>query len=110
MKKFEIYKVNLGKGAGSEHSGTKYCVVVQNNTGNKFSPTTTILPITSKSHGKNMKTHVTINNVLPLESYIICEQIRTIDKSRILEYVCELPECYFVALDRAIRAQLGLGV
>ena len=110
MKQFEIYKVNLGKGIGSEHSGTKYCVIIQNNMGNKYSPTTTILPITSKSHNKSMKTHVTINNVLPLESYIVCEQIRTIDKSRILEYVCKLPDVYVDRLERAIRVQLGFGV
>lgn len=110
MKQFEIYKVNLGQGKGSEHSGTKYCVIIQNNTGNKFSPTTTIVPITSKSHNKSMKTHVTINDVLPLESYIVCEQIRTIDKSRLIEYVCTLPEFYVVDLERAIRAQLGMGV
>ena len=109
MKKFEIYKVNLGKGQGSEHSGTKYCVIIQNNTGNKYSPTTTIVPITSKSHNKSMKTHVTIKDVLPLESYIVCEQIRTIDKSRMLEYVCTLPGCYFGELERAVRVQLGLG-
>lgn len=91
VRRGEIYLVNLGKTVGSEQSGSKYCVVVQNNTGNRFSPTTIVCPITKVSHNKNnVPTHILLTpddkNNLEEESLVLCEQVRTIDKSRIIKY------------------------
>ena len=87
-----IYLVDLRKRIGSEQGGIRPVVVMQNDKGNKFSPTTIICPLTSKN--KQMKeTHVTLTpndcGVI-MDSTVLCEQIMTIDKSRIKAKVGEI--------------------
>lgn len=103
----EIYLTDLGKGKGSEHSGTKYCLIVQNNTGNRYSQTTTVIPITSEF--KNQKTHVLIENILEKPSWVRCEQIRTIDKSRLIAKAAYLPKTQMERVERTLIMQLGIG-
>ena len=88
----EIYLIDLSNQIGSEQSGVRPAVVVQNETGNMFSPTTIICPLTSKT--KNMSaTHV---NLTPedagvmIESTVLCEQVRVIDKTRIKKKLGEV--------------------
>ena len=87
-----IYLVDLRKRAGSEHSGVRPVLVVENDHGNRYSPTTIICPLTSKT--KQMKeTHVTLTpddcGVI-MDSTVLCEQIMTIDKSRVKAKVGEI--------------------
>ena len=87
-----IYLVDLRKRIGSEQGGIRPVVVMQNDKGNKFSPTTIICPLTSKN--KQMKeTHVILTpddcGVI-MDSTVLCEQIMTIDKSRIKAKVGEI--------------------
>lgn len=89
IKKGDIVYVDLDENSiGSEQNGLRYCIVVQNNQGNKYSPTTIIAPITSKIHKKKLPTHYEISDFqmhhLKSESRILFEQIRVIDKKRIL--------------------------
>ena len=88
----EIYLVDLSKRIGSEQGGLRPGVVMQNDKGNKYSPTTIICPLTSRN--KKMKaTHVTLTpedcGVL-MKSTVLCEQIITIDKSRIKSKIGEI--------------------
>lgn len=85
IQRGEIYLVDLSQNIGSEQGGIRPAIVVQNNQGNQFAPTTIVCPLTSKD--KTTKaTHVTLQpedcGVL-LESTVLCEQVRVISKERI---------------------------
>lgn len=89
IKRGDIFYADLGEVVGSEQSGIRPIVIVQNDIGNKHSPTVIALPITSRSKTK-LPTHVTIlgnNYGLPKNSIILAEQIRTLDKSRLKEKI-----------------------
>lgn len=86
VKRGDVYICNLNPVIGSEQGGIRPVIIVSNNTGNKFSPTVVVVPITS--HRKNeLPTHVTISKKCGLKrlSTACCEQIRTVDKTRLLE-------------------------
>lgn len=112
MLKGDIYFVRLGEtGVGSEQRGDRYAVIVQNNTGNKYSPTIIVALITTSVHKAKLPTHVEINqnnSGIPEPSIIICEQIRTIDKLRLERKVGHLSEDKKQELDRALCISLGL--
>ena len=81
----EIYLVDLRNQVGSEQSGVRPAVVVQNETGNIYSPTTIVCPLTSKSKSMSV-THVeltTSDAEIVRDSVVLCEQVRVIDKARI---------------------------
>ena len=87
VQRGDIYLADLGEGVGSEQRGERPVLIVQNNKGNLFSPTVTVLPITTKIHkSEGMPTHVIIDdlNVLPEKSAIMAEQITTIDKTKLI--------------------------
>lgn len=106
IKRGDIISVDLGDGMGSEQEGVKYCVVIQNDIGNKYSTTTIIAPISKTD--KAMLSHVEIRNVLPLISYILCEQIRVIEKSRIIKWHSKLSDSMMDEVAKAIRMQLSI--
>ena len=85
VKRGEIYYCDLGIPRGSEQGGIRPVLIVQNNVGNKFSPTTIVVPITSKLTKANLPTHVEI----PLEkdSIAMLEQIKVVDKCRLREKI-----------------------
>lgn len=81
----EIYLVDLRNQVGSEQSGVRPAVVVQNETGNIYSPTTIVCPLTSKSKSMSV-THVELTTAdaeIIRDSVVLCEQVRVIDKTRI---------------------------
>ena len=95
IKKGEIYYANLDPIIGSEQNGTRPVVVVQNNLGNKYSPTVLIAPLTSKSKKKNyLPTHIEIksNEKITHDSLILLEQVRVLDKTRLISFLCSLNE------------------
>lgn len=106
VKRFEIWSCDLGKGFGSEQGGNRPVLVVQNNIGNKFSPTVVVLPITSHKKKFNA-THVEID-CLREPSTVLCEQIRVVDKSRLKTKICDLPMKYKDKVDTTMRLQLGI--
>lgn len=112
IKRGDIYLADLGNGIGSEQHGVRPVLVVQNNKGNHFSPTITVLPITTKIHkSKGLPTHVLIRNNGGLEqaSAIMAEQIVTIDRNRFFTYLGSISEKdMYRDVNKAIRIQLGL--
>ena len=106
----EIYYTNLDLVTGSEQGGYRPIVVLQNNIGNFYSPTTIAAAITSRLK-TNMPTHVHIENkCLPFNSVILLEHIRTIDKSRLEEYKGKLTQEEISELDKALAISLGLRI
>ena len=105
----EIYYADLSPAVGSEQGGIRPVVIVQNNTGNKYAPTTIIAPITSQISKKPLPTHILFNGCgVPKDSVILLEQIRTIDKSRLKQKMGQLPPEKVEVLDTAIKISLGL--
>ncbi len=106
----EIYYTNLDLVKGSEQGGYRPVVIIQNNTGNLYSPTTIVAAITSRLK-TNMPTHVHIENeYLPYRSVILLEHIRTIDRGRLGEYVGKLTNDEMEALDEALAVSVGLTI
>lgn len=89
---FDIFYANLSKNTvNSEQGGIRPVIIIQNDVGNKYSPTVIVLPITSEIKKENMPTHCvlyrTSKNGLNVNSMVLAEQIRVIDKSRLLDKI-----------------------
>lgn len=108
IKRGDVYLADLGKTEGSVQGGTRPVVVIQNNIGNKFSPTLIIAPITSRMTKKNIPTHVKIKNKLAKESIVLMEQIRTINKNELKNYITTLDENNIKDINKAICVSLGM--
>lgn len=108
MKRGEIYYADLGHNQGSEQSGIRLVCIVQNDVGNKYSPTTIICPLTSQT--KNiLPTHVFISGT-PKVSTILCEQIRVLSTKKIAseKIIYTLNEEEIKELNKAISISVGL--
>ena len=113
VQKNEIYYADLNPVQGSEQGGIRPVLIIQNDIGNKASPTVIIAAITSKGKKKGRPTHVTIRleeGSLPKESMAMLEQIRTIDKDRLIKYVGRIDTCSANAIERASLASLGIDI
>lgn len=113
MKRGEIYYADLGRMLGSEQSGVRPVLIVQNNTGNQFSPTVIVAPITSKMMKKRLPTHVYLQQNqeqygLDRPSVVLAEQVRTVDKQRMKWFVGELDEMAMKRVDRALAISFGM--
>ncbi len=111
VKRGEIYYANLCPVVGSEQGGIRPVLILQNDTGNKHSPTTIVAAITSiKTKAKaNLPTHVPFTeNCLKSESIVLLEQIRTIDKSRLNEYIGKINKKTMSAVDKALITSFGI--
>lgn len=107
----DLYYADLGQGVGSEQKGTRPVVIIQNNVGNKHSPTVIIAAITSKTGVKaKLPTHYYIHegNGLELPSIVLLEQIRTIDKRRLSGYIGRLAEEHIRGINHALAISIGL--
>ena len=107
----DIYYADLGTGIGSEQNGYRPVVIIQNDVGNKFSPTTIVAMMTSRVNTKaNLPTHMYLpaENGLPQPSMLMLEQLRTIDKSRLGRYIGSLDEVEVDQLNRALAVSIGL--
>lgn len=108
----EIYKAALDPVLGSEQGGTRPVLIVQNNVGNKYSPTVIALAVTSRLSKARLPTHIEVERGvagLPRDSLILAEQVRTLDKQRLLCRMGALPVELMAQVDRAMRMSLGLG-
>lgn len=110
IKRGQIWYCDLSPVVGSEQGGLRPCLIIQNDVGNKHSPTTIVATITSRRTKANIPTHYWIEGTcgLPKQSMVECEQIRTIDKSRLLEYVGELQSHEMKAIKSRLHISLGL--
>lgn len=112
IKRGDVFLANLGDGNGSEQGGARPVVVTQNNIGNTYSPTIIVAAITSKQSKKNIPTHVSISQEqynTPYPCTILMEQIRTIDKSRLIgNKLFSLNDMDTIRLNRAIEISMGL--
>jgi mRNA interferase MazF len=107
----EIYDTNLEPVIGSEIGKTRPSLIVSNNTGNEFSATVTILPITSQTAKKAYLFEVSIPKGtagLTEESRIKANQIRTIDKKRLDRYRGTLPASYYPQIEQAMKVHLNM--
>ena len=107
----DIYYADLSPVVGSEQGGVRPVLVIQNNVGNKFSPTVIAAAITSQINKANMPTHIEIGAAdygLSKDSVILLEQVRTIDKKRLKERIGHLNENLMNRVNEAIEISLGL--
>ena len=109
VKRGEIYYADLSPVIGSEQDGMRPVLILQNDIGNRFSPTTIVIPLTSIQKKKTQPTHVTVDcDFLESESTLLLEQVRTLDKRRLREKVGRLSENLMPAVDKALLVSLGL--
>ena len=106
----EIYIADLDPVVGSEQGGERPVLVIQNNQGNKHSPTVIVLAITSRFHKKrHLPTHVPIESGdLSKDSIALAEQVRTIDKSRLIHYVGRASRETMDFVDDALKVSMGV--
>ena len=112
VKRGDIYYADLSPVVGSEQGGVRPVLVVQNDIGNKYSPTIIAAAITSKINKAKLPTHIELPSAYGLakDSVILLEQIRTLDKRRLKERIGELPPATMVQVNRAILISLGFPV
>ncbi len=111
IKRGDIILAGLEPVKGSEQGGIRLVLIIQNNEGNKFSPTTIIAPITSKKFSKEFPTNVFIlkeDSGLNKESTILLNQIRTIDKSRLIRKISSLNPYLMDKVNRALKISMSL--
>ncbi len=109
MRRKEIYYADLNQVRGSEQGGVRPVLILQNDMGNKHSPTTIVAPITSRQTKAKLPTHVDIQiGELPKDSIVLLEQIRTIDKTRLGQFVGTLDKSSMGKVDHAIVISLGI--
>jgi len=105
----DIYYADLNPVVGSEQSGRRPCIIIQNNMGNKHSPTVIIAAITGKAKAK-LPTHASLSGIQVLEkdSIALLEQIRTLDKKRLGGYIGALDEKSMKEVNYALALSVGL--
>ncbi len=111
VKRGDIFYADLSPVVGSEQGGTRPVLIVQNDTGNKHSPTVIAAAITSQTGKARLPTHINISGGsvgLSKDSVILLEQMRTIDKRRLREHMGRLDEKQMTMVDNAIAISLGL--
>ena len=109
IKRGEIYSVAFPDAVGSEQGGIRPVIIIQNDLGNRWSPTVIVATITSKMKKTVLPTHVEIDSdFLAKESIVLLEQIKTIDKSRLRDYLGTLDEEKVSEIDKAIKISLGV--
>ena len=109
-KRGDVFWADLSPVIGSEQDGVRPVVILQNDIGNRYSPTVIVAPLTSNLHrDKHLVTHVHVQmQGLPQYSVVLLEQIRTIDKSRLREKVCHLDDEILERINHALCISLAL--
>ncbi len=112
FRRGDIYLANLNPFKGSEQGGTRPVLVLQNNDGNIYCPTLIVAPMTTQLKKTDLPTHISFEKVrgLPLPSMVSLEQIKTIDKRRILSYLGKLTREQMCEVDAACMRSLGMVV
>lgn len=111
VKRGDIFYADLSPVIGSEQGGTRPVLVVQNDVGNKFSPTVIVAAITSQINKAKLPTHIEIKSSdvgLLKDSVILLEQVRTIDKKRLREKIGTLGDEMLARVDEALGISFGI--
>ena len=111
VKRGDIFYADLSPVVGSEQGGVRPVLIVQNDVGNRYSPTVICAAITSKMNKAKLPTHIEIdckNYCLIKDSVILLEQLRTIDKKRLRDKVCHLDREILRKVERALLISLDL--
>ena len=111
IRRGDIYYADLRPVVGSEQGGVRPVLVIQNDIGNKHSPTVICAAITSKMNKAKLPTHVELNTrrcAMVKDSVILLEQLRTIDKQRLKEKICHIDGVLLQEVDRALKVSLEL--
>lgn len=111
IKRGELYFADLSPVVGSEQGGVRPVLVVQNDIGNKYSPTIIAAAITSKINKAKLPTHIELSSKeygLEKDSVVLLEQIRTIDKTRLKEKIGEITEEKMNQINKAMLISLGV--
>jgi len=112
VKRGEIYFADLSPVVGSEQGGVRPVLIIQNDIGNRFSPTVIVAAITAQIQKAKLPTHVEIKavkNGLERDSVILLEQIRTLDKQRLTDKITKLDDKMMKEIDHALEISLGIG-
>lgn len=109
VRRGNIYYADLSGATGSEQDGIRPVLIIQNDTGNKFSPTVIVAAITSKEKRSDLPTHVYLSVKFGLResSIVMLEQIRTLDKSRLGRYVGSIDDKTMQSVEKALAISLG---
>lgn len=113
IKRGDLYYADLSPVVGSEQGGVRPILIVQNDIGNKYSPTVIAAAITSRTTKTKLPTHIELNAGkfgLPKDSIILLEQIRTLDKRRLREKIGELTELEMQKVNDGLLISLGFFV
>ena len=111
VRKGDIFFADLSPVVGSEHGGVRPVLVVQNDIGNRFSPTIIVAAVTSQTNKAKLPTHVPISaegNGLSRDSVVLLEQLRTIDKKRLREHIGTVGTNVIDVVDEALSVSLGI--
>ncbi len=110
IKRGELYYADLSPVVGSEQGGVRPVLIVQNDVGNKYSPTIIAAAVTSRMNKAKLPTHIELPPAFGLakDSVILLEQVRTIDKKRLKERIGELPQSTMKRVDKAIMISFGV--
>ncbi len=112
VKRGDIYYADLSPVVGSEQGGVRPVLIVQNDVGNKYSPTVIAAAITSQKYKTQLPTHISVNSGgcgLAKDSIVLLEQVRTIDKTRLKEHMGTLDNSEMTRIDKALSVSFGLG-
>ncbi len=111
IKRGDIYYADLSPVVGSEQGGVRPVLIVQNDVGNKYSPTVIAAAITSQQFKTKLPTHISVDAAvcgLSKDSVVLLEQIRTLDKQRLREKMGNLPENDMSRINNALSLSVGL--
>ncbi len=111
VKRGDIFYADLSPVIGSEQGGIRPVIVVQNDIGNKYSPTVIVAAVTSRINKAKMPTHIEISALeygLTKDSVILAEQIRTIDKKRLKEKIGRIDDKLIEKVNTALMISFGL--
>ncbi len=112
VRRGDIFYADLSPVVGSEQGGIRPVLIVQNDVGNKFSPTVIAAAITSQRFKTNLPTHIRVHasgSGLARDSIILLEQVRTLDKKRLKDKMGNLDSADMNRVDRALSVSLGIG-
>ena len=113
VRRGDIYYADLSPVVGSEQGGLRPVLIVQNDVGNKYSPTVIAAAITSQSDKTKLPTHIKVDtdeSGLSKDSIVLLEQVRTIDKQRLKEKMGTLDSEAMGKIDRALSVSFGLNI
>ncbi len=113
IRRGDVFYADLRPVVGSEQGGVRPVLIIQNDIGNKYSPTVICAAITSQINKAKLPTHIEIDSeqyALAKDSVVLLEQLRTIDKSRLKEKICRLSDKSMKEVDKALLISLSLNI